>query len=143
MIGDLVSSSSIGLLERVVNFTEQRHQLILGNLANVDTPGYVQRDVSVSEFQKSLASAIAEKRRSFGGLIDPESTDTVEFEEGGTRVSLRPQEVVWASPFHDRGIRSMENLMTQLADNAQAHNMAASMLKGKYEQVQKAISMKV
>lgn len=142
MIQDLVTSNQIELLERTVSFTEQRHKLILENLANIDTPGYVQKDASVTEFQQSLAAAIEKTRQSFNGKLDPESTDSIQFEPGGTRVRLTPQDVVKSAPFHDRGIRSMENLMSQLADNAQAHNMAATMLKGKYDTIQKAISMK-
>lgn len=143
MITDLVSTNSISLLERTVSFTEQRHKLILENLANIDTPGYVQKDASVQDFQKSLSAAIEKSRQSFNGAFDPEDTDTVQFESGGSRVRLVPQEVVRATLFHDRGVRSMENLMTQLADNAQAHNMAAAMLKGKYDTMQKAIAMRV
>lgn len=143
MISDLVTSNPIEMLERTVSFTEQRHQLILENLANVDTPGYVQKDASVQEFQQSLSAAIAKTRTSFNARLDPQSTDSIQFESGGSRVRLVPQEVVKSMPFHDRGIRSMENLMTQLADNAQAHNLAAAMLRGKYDTVQKAISMKV
>ncbi len=143
MISDLVSTSTMGLLERTINFTEQRHQILLENLANVDTPGYVQKDVSVREFQQSLAAAVEKRRQSFNGIINPESTDTVEFESGSSRLSLRPQNVVRSSPFHDRGIRSMEDLMVQMADNGQAHNLAVSMLKGKYDQIQRAISLKV
>jgi flagellar basal-body rod protein FlgB len=142
MISDLVTSNQIDLLERTVSFTEQRHKLILENLANVDTPGYVQKDVSVQDFQKSLSDAIEKTRQSFSASLDPEDTDTVQFGGSGNLVSLRPQGVVKATPFHDRGVRSMENLMAQLADNAQAHNMAAAMLKGRYDTVQRAISLK-
>lgn len=143
MISDLVTSNQIDLLERAVSFTEQRHQVILENLANVDTPGYVQKDVSVQDFQKSLSDAIEKTRQSFNASLDPEDTDTVQFGGAGNLVSLRPEGVVRNTPFHDRGVRSMENLMAQLADNAQAHNMAAAMLKGRFETVQRAISLKV
>ena len=43
MIESLVSSPTIDLLERSLSFTEQRHQVILANIANVSTPGYVQQ----------------------------------------------------------------------------------------------------
>ena len=41
------------------------------------------------------------------------------------------------------GPGSMEDLMGQMADNAQAHNMAATFLRSRYDWLQKAISMKV
>lgn len=141
MLENLFSSPTIGALERTLNFTEQRHRLILENLANVSTPGYVQQDVSVAEFQKSLADALDKTRQGFNVPLQPDDTTTIGFD--GTSVSLKPVAAANAQPFHDRGARSMEELMGQLADNAEAHNMAASFLKNKYDGLQRAISMKV
>ena len=144
MISSLLNDTAIDTIERTVNFTEQRHTLILENLANVSTPGYVQKDVSVQDFRDSLAAAIQRQRESFNSPFDPKSTDTTEFQgvngDSGVRVKARP--VVTSAPFHDRGIRSMENLMGQLADNAEAHNMAAQFLRSRYDQINRAISMK-
>lgn len=143
MIDKLLSSSSIGLLERTLSFTEQRHEVIVQNIANVSTPGYIQQDVSVSDFQQSLSDAIDRQRASYNTALAPESTDTVEFSPASSTLQIKPQSVVTSPAFHDRGIRSPERLMTDLADNAQAHNMAAQMLRGRYETVRQAISMKV
>ena len=33
-------------------FTEARHSVLAGNVANLDTPGYKTRDLSVETFQK-------------------------------------------------------------------------------------------
>jgi hypothetical protein len=39
-------------------------------------------------------------------------------------------------------VRSMEYLMSQMADNALAHNTAAQFLKARYDLISRAISMK-
>ena len=50
-LGALFQSTTIPALEQVVNFTEARHNVLAGNIANVDTPGYKARDLSVEDFQ--------------------------------------------------------------------------------------------
>ncbi len=47
VIERLVSTSATDLLERVLNFTEQRHEVLVSNIANASTPGYVQRDLQL------------------------------------------------------------------------------------------------
>ena len=41
------------VLEQVVNFTEARHGVLAGNIANLDTPGYKTRDLSPALFQET------------------------------------------------------------------------------------------
>jgi flagellar basal-body rod protein FlgB len=44
------------LLERYLNLASERHQLIVNNMANIDTPGYRTRDI---DFRQELQRAIA------------------------------------------------------------------------------------
>ena len=46
MLSSMFQSSTIPVLEQVVNFTEARHGVLAGNVANLDTPGYKTRDLS-------------------------------------------------------------------------------------------------
>jgi len=140
MIDSLLNTPAISMLERTVSFTEQRHNLILANLANVDTPGYVQRDVSTSQFQAALAAAFTDSDTHNDTPTTPSSAETVAF--SGNSVRLKPVAQDSAQPFYDRGAHSMEDLMSQLADNAQAHNVATTFLKNRYDVLQRAISMR-
>ena len=142
MIQNLLSSPVSRMLEQSVNFTEQRHQVILTNLANVSTPGYVQQDVSPTAFQNALRDAIDRRRQSDARDIAPTSNDTVDFYPHTSSVRVKPQPTTTAMAFHDRGVRSMESQMRDLADNAMAHNTLVQLLKGKYEGLIKAINMK-
>ena len=54
MLSSLFQSSSLPVLEQVVNFTEARHGVLAGNIANLDTPGYKTRDLSPALFQQRL-----------------------------------------------------------------------------------------
>ena len=142
MIDSLLSSPTTRMLEQTMDFTEQRHMVLLEDIANASTPGYVQRDMSVQQFQKSLRDAVKKQRESLNEFFEPQSNDTVDFDEGGSTVTAKPMEMPNAVPFHDRGVRSMEYLMSQMADNALAHNMAAQFLKSRFDTLAKAISMK-
>lgn len=143
MIENLVSTPVIRMLEQTLSFTEQRHQVLLENIANVSTPGYVQKDLSVAGFQAALRQAVEARRGSIEGSYEPRSTAEVMFEGGGSRVRAHAAEAPMSVAFHDRGIRSMEYLMSEMGDNALAHNLTAQLLRGKYESISKAISMRV
>ena len=86
MIDNLLSSPTTRMLEQTMSFTEQRHQVLAGDIANVDTPGFVQRDMSVADFQKSLRAAVNRNRESLNDAFEPESTSSVAFEPCGSRV---------------------------------------------------------
>ncbi len=143
MIDSMLSSPTIRMLEQTLSFTEQRHGVLVSDIVNLDTPGFVQKDLSVDEFQQALRGAI--RRANEGGDADyaPQSGETVGFETGTSRVYAHPVEQANSVAFHDRGVRSAEYLMSELADNALAHNMAAQFLKNRYDQLSRAISMKV
>src|SRR5437764_7511031 len=112
MIDALLSSPAIRMLEQTVNFTEQRHEVLLGDIANASTPGFVQKDLSVAEFQGALRSAVQRQQESLNEAYEPASGETVKFEPGGSRVATEAQEAPSGVPFHDRGVRSMEYLMS-------------------------------
>ena len=142
MMDSLLTNPTMRMLEQTVNFTEQRHHVLAGDIANNDTPGYVQKDLSVEGFQAALRTAISRTNASPNERYEAASTDEVTFGEG-SEVETQATDVPTSVVFHDRGVRSMEYLMSEMADNALAHNMAAQFLKQRYDQVSRAISMKV
>jgi flagellar basal-body rod protein FlgB len=142
MIDSLISSPTTTMLEQAVSFTEQRHAVILQNIANVSVPGYVQQDVSVAGFQQAMRDAVDRQRASYNDDFEPQSNDNVAFSSAGSRVAVIPHAATDAQPFHDRGVRSVESLMGDLADNAMAHNMATQLLKSRYDWITKAINLK-
>ena len=63
MIANLFDSTTIPVLQEVVNFSQARHTVLAGNIANMDTPGYKVRDLSVEDFQSRLQQAIEERHQ--------------------------------------------------------------------------------
>ena len=49
MYQSIFGSTSIPVLEQTVHFTQARHNVLAGNIANLDTPGYQVRDLSVED----------------------------------------------------------------------------------------------
>jgi flagellar basal-body rod protein FlgB len=126
-IEHFLNEGSAPLLEQVVHFTAARHRLIAQNIANVDTPDYRQKDLSVAKFQALLRERLDTARRSRPGAV--------RFDD------LRPQvrEPAGGILFHDRNNRSMEQLATDLAKNAMMHNLAIELLRKQYQGMEMAL----
>ena len=129
LIEGLMNRGNGALLEQVVNFASQRHKLILDNIANVDTPGYRQKDLSVERFGSMLRQRVDERRRSGSASFDDISSSV----ENPIRGIL----------FHDGNNRSMEQLATDMAKNAMMHNLAIELLRKHFQQMDMALKEKV
>ncbi|MGE5609849.1 MAG: flagellar basal body rod protein FlgB [Bacillota bacterium] len=128
-IDRLLSQGNVPLLEQVVQFTSVRHRLIAENIANVDTPGYRQKDLSVSAFQQALRNRI--DRRQAG--------EDVRFDD----VQKEAENPMQGILFHDRNNRSMEQLTTDLAKNAMMHNLAIELLRKQYLTMETALKERI
>ena len=61
MLG-IFNKTTIPALEQTITFAQRRHELLAGNLANLDTPDYRARDLNVGDFQNALAESIQTSR---------------------------------------------------------------------------------
>ena len=64
----LFNDSNAPVLERVLEFTAQRHRLIAESVVNISTPGYRQKDLSPDKFQEMLRQRVDERRSGGGGV---------------------------------------------------------------------------
>lgn len=131
MLNALTTSRAIDALEQVLGFTEARHEVLVNNLANIDTPGYRVRDLSPARFHESLKAALANRSSgtfALGGREDP-------FEV----VEATRQHIV----FHDGNNRSIERQIVELTKNGMLHNMVAEILASQYDLLHVAISERV
>jgi len=129
LIEGLMNRGNGALLEQVVNFASQRHKLLLDDIANADTPGFRQKDLSVERFSSMLRNRVDERRRYGVARFD----DMESAVENPTRGIL----------FHDRNNRSMEQLSTDLAKNAMMHNLAIELLRKQFQLMEMALREKV
>ena len=127
----LMNQTNGPLLEQVLEFTAARHRLIAENMANVDTPGYRQKDLDVDRFQGMLRDRVEQR--------DSSPPGSVGFEDITAEVRNPTDGIL----FHDGNNCSMERLVSDQAKNAMLHNMVVEMLRKQFQQMELALKEKV
>ena len=148
MLSSMFNSSTIPILEQVVNFTESRHGVLAGNVANLDTPGYKTRDLSPALFQERLKEAIDTRNqpvapydsRSFGltsadGAQQREAKQMAAF--GKVKDSMK------SILRHDGDDVSMEQQVNEIMKNQQQHNLAINIMSAQFRLLRTAITERV
>jgi flagellar basal-body rod protein FlgB len=137
MFQGLFNSTTIPVLEQVVNFSQARHTVLAGNVANMDTPGYKVRDLSVDDFQQRLGRAIEERRQPPAyrspGEMDYEPAEPL------AEVSRNPKSIL----YHDNSNVGIEHQVTEMAKNQMQHNLALTVMVQQFQLMQTAISERV
>ncbi|MEM6330032.1 MAG: flagellar basal body protein [Planctomycetota bacterium] len=132
MFANLFEGSTVGVLEQVVNFSQQRHGVLAGNIANLDTPGYKTRDLSPEKFQENLRKAIEARKTpqspGHGGAIRG-------FED--VRESLK------SILYHDGSDVSLERQIAEISKNHGQHNLAIGLMSAQFRLMEAAISERV
>ena len=129
----------------MVNFTQARHGVLAGNIANLDTPGYKTRDLSPEMFQERLKEALDERRRAYSASqIDHTgspgymgSANRVERAQEGLRAAT---ESMGGMLRHDENDSSLEVQVCEIAKNNQIHNMALSLMTAQFRLLRAAIT---
>lgn len=150
MIGDLFANSTVPVLEQVAAFSQARHGVLAGNIANLDTPGYKSRDLSTQAFQSSLRDAIKNSRESSptspgegavlgegltAGTSKGKASRGLDYESlSGVRESMK------SILYHDQSDVSLEKQITEIAKNQAQHNLAIQLMRTQFRQLRAAIS---
>lgn len=137
MIGDLFDSGSMPVLQRLAQFTEQRHKLLVNDIANLSTPGFRPTDLDVNAFQQQLAAAIDARRNAPGNGGDPAGPLPSSNETNA------PQPDNSGILFHDDNNRNLEHLMKNLAQNTMTYNASMELLRNQFQMLGVAISGRV
>jgi flagellar basal-body rod protein FlgB len=133
MPSGLFQATSIPVLEQAVNFGQARHNVLAGNIANVDTPGYRARDLSVSIFQDQLKGALEARRMDSTSGSDPVSgEDTPLYMPDAFQTILR----------HDDGKVTLEQQVAELTKNQMQYNTALAIMTQQFRLLEAAISEK-
>jgi flagellar basal-body rod protein FlgB len=123
----LLNQGNEPVLEKWLEFTDARQRLLGEDVANSSTPGFVQKDLSLDQFQLLLAKKVKEQ-----GTAAPGS---VQFED----ISMDIQHPRKGILFHDGNNRSMEQLMSDQAKNALMHSLAVELLRDQYSMMETAL----
>ena len=130
-IDRLMNQTNAPLIERVLQFAAARQGLIAQNIANVDTPGYRQRDLSQAKFTAMLRERAASRADAAPG--------TVTFDDIATDIENPRAGIL----FHDQNNRSMEQLAADQAKNGMLYTMAIEILRKQFAQMDMALKERV
>jgi len=119
LIDRLTRDGTPAILEKVLDFTEKRQELLADDVANADTPNFIQKDMSPAAFQSALRQRIEDVNNDRVASLDLSNLPTEATDSDGLL-------------FHDGNNRSMEQLMSEQAKNALLHNVAVELLRQQY-----------
>jgi flagellar basal-body rod protein FlgB len=130
LTGTMFRGTSIPVLEQVVNFSQARHNVLAGNIANMDTPGYQVRDLSPQQFQQMLKEAIDTRQDQRAGPFASHGDASLR------QVGANLQGIL----FHDLSNDSIEHQVAEMSKNQTQHNMALAIMNSQFRLLQSAIS---
>jgi flagellar basal-body rod protein FlgB len=128
---NIFRTTTIPALEQTMVFAQRRHELLAGNLANVDTPNYRSRDLDVADFQNALAESIHRAAHPPARAQQPWIRDDV---------SSSPRTAMEQVVLHDGSDVSVEQQVTELAKNQHLHSLAVSTMRSQFALLRAAIT---
>lgn len=133
---------TLPLLERTAAFTERRHDVLAGNIANITTPDYKTRDLPVSEFQAALQQAMT-----------PQSSNSPRTTSGSTQSAserleeIFPQKLFRAQErdtgdltYQDGSNRSIEKEVMEMTRNSLMQNYAVELMVSQFRMLEMVVS---
>jgi flagellar basal-body rod protein FlgB len=148
MLSSIFQSSTIPVLEQVVKFTEARHGVLAGNVANLDTPGYKTRDLSPAMFQEKLKEAVETRRQPVtpydSRSFNTSSPETTALREANERTAFaKVSDTMKGILRHDGDDVSMEQQVNEIMKNQQQHNLAVNIMSAQFRLLRAAITERV
>ncbi|MCG6154501.1 flagellar basal body rod protein FlgB [Rubinisphaera margarita] len=173
MIDPFLQQTTVPLLERVAAFGQQRHAVLAGNIANIDTPDYQPQDLPVQDFERALRQAVEARRQQDGSqpllppslgvspangslshLVWQQPTsgiqgapavgDTQRRTEDFFPASLSKAEPVRRNlTFHDGASRSIEQESMEMVKNASMQSFAIEVMRNQLNILESVISERV
>ncbi|TWU64782.1 MULTISPECIES: flagellar basal body rod protein FlgB [Crateriforma] len=127
----ILNSGTLPALQETLNFAQKRHDLLASNIANLSTPGYRARDISVDDFQQALSDSIAGYNDRPSGSVTPFTRDDV---FSGPRAAT--EQIV----YHDDSDVSLEQQVTEIGKNQHLQSMAITTMRSQFALLRAAIT---
>ncbi len=135
MFDSWLSNSSLPALEQTAVFSQKRHQLLAGNLANLDTPDYKTRDLSLTEFQTQLKAATNPSKSGETTYVPGKGQQPVTQQQALEKARDVTKQIL----YHDGGDVSLEEQVTEISKNQSMHNTAIALMRSQFQTLQVAI----
>ncbi len=138
LLTDITSGGRLPMLEKTLAFTEARNRMIATNIANIMTPGYREKQVDVSAFQKALRKA-QEAREANDGRFELPRSKEFKTDEAGHLQLTPSEEPTQNLLFQDGTNARIERQMSQLAENTMMNRMASDLMQDYFDRISTAI----
>ena len=138
MLPNVFGSTNIPVLQEVLQFSQARHSVLVGNLATVSTPGYRTRDLSVDNFQARLKDAIEAAER---GGSENQSPGVLTTDPQDPMRNVR--DTMTTLLYHDDTNIDLEKQVAEITKNQYMHNLALTVITDQIQLLQTAISERV
>lgn len=135
MLTSLLNGTALPALDQTVQFAQKRHMLLASNIANMDTPGYQTRDVSVDNFQQHLHTAVTHPQTPTSTYSTPTETLQANF--------AKVRDVSNQILMHDGSDVSLEQQVTEISKNQGMHNTAVALMRSQIQTLRAAIAESV
>lgn len=138
MLRTMFDSTTIPVLQETIRFAQARHEILAGNVANMDVPGYQVRDLSVDAFQKKLRDALELRREQATSEVSPGILNT-ETDDPLREVRDSMKSIL----YHDKSNVGLEQQVAELSKNQFLHNLSISVLGSQFRILQAAVTERV
>jgi flagellar basal-body rod protein FlgB len=138
MWSSFLQSTPLSAIEQTLSFTERRHGLLAGNVANADTPGYQTRDLSLVNFQSALKESLAGRQQPDG--IASTASPSPRGQSAKSEAQAQVRDAMTQILYHDGSDVSLERQVTEIAKNQSMHATAITVLRNQYQLLQMAIA---
>lgn len=135
-IDRILHSPARQTVELAAKFAEERHKVLVENVANIDTPDYCMKRLDPESFHAALRDSLKATRP--GREMRLSSKQVSSGADGRMRVkpTIEPATNVL---FHDGTNARLETLLTDVQDNAMSYDLMINLLKGRFSTLLSAI----
>lgn len=131
-----LSDTSIPALEQSLNFSQRRHMLLAGNIANKDVPGYQTRDLSVDQFQQALKESLELSKSGGSNNYLTAGERSAKQVQAADKVRDLSSQVLYL----DGSDVNFEQQITQVSKNYLFHDTAIALMRSQFQTLRSAIS---
>lgn len=139
-LASLTEGAVTPALVKTMAFNEAKLNVISQNVANINTPGYRAKHLDSKRFQAALREAFDRRGDDPSQPFVVASGSQVRTREDGTIVVTPTEAPAENILFHDGTNLSIERQMSELAETGMMHELASTLLKGRYDSLRKAIA---
>jgi flagellar basal-body rod protein FlgB len=117
-----IFDATLARLERSLDIRLTRHNVLSGNLANIDTPGYRPKDI---DFRAAMASLSDPERAAGTSLPETDARHLPTGAGGGSSGEVALTEASGSSPTLDGNRVDLDRTMAQMAANGMQYGASA------------------